>query len=808
MAWSFTTASRATSCPCSIWAPSATPQVMEENLTTNTVEVGVKFRSDVAGLHHRRPLPQGIAGQPPGTSESISGPSSGQLTWRRQPSPARTASGWQQVSFRDAGGDRGQHHLRRLVLNAPIGRYLAQQQLLHRRRDRHHKRAADEPCRTARPAATASTATGAAAAFFFPNQDIHQSENYWVNVVFARGRPPTRPPPTVVDRVPAAGRDRRAGRRRGRRRPSASRSPARIDLDGAARRRRTRWSRPPRRVRRRHPHRHPDPDRRAWRTPRSYTVERQRRPRTRRTTPWRRCRGRSQTAAPPPPGLEDGPGRADRGRHQHAATRRRRYLAEILRAEGLNEFANVRVVDAQRQPRSRRTHVVVLGDVAITDAQVAALTDWVNAGGNLIAMRPDSAAARARRAHRAGRAPSPTATSAVNAAAEPGAGITTDTMQFHGTANRYTPQRRHRGRRRSTPAPPPAPACPAVTLRSVGTNGGQVATFAFDLARSVDRHPAGQPRPGPARTATARRRTGPNDLFFGGSTAPTGSTWPRSHIPQADEQQRLLANLVDGHGPRPAAGAAVLVLPRARTRPSWSPPATTTAPAAPPAGSAPTPRPARRAARWPRWECPRFTSYVYPSTPMTNAQAAAFNAPGLRGRPAPARTAAPTSRRTSPSQDDVHRPSSAAWRAAYSTRCPSPTTSRYHCIVWSDWVSQAKAELANGIRLDTNYYYYPGSWIAGPARLHERLGHADAVHRHRRLDDRRLPGQHQHDRRVGPDLPVHPEHAARPGARPARATTAPSPPTCTPTAPRPSRTPRCWPRPRPAACRSSPPASC
>ena len=43
---------------------------------------------------------------------------------------------------------------------------------------------------------------------------------------------------------------------------------------------------------------------------------------------------------------------------------------------------------------------------------------------------------------------------------------------------------------------------------------------------------------------------------------------------------------------------------------------------------------------------------------------------------------------------------------------PSPTTSRYHCIVWSDWVSQAKAELASGIRLDTNYYYYPGSWIA------------------------------------------------------------------------------------------------
>jgi hypothetical protein len=31
--------------------------------------------------------------------------------------------------------------------------------------------------------------------------------------------------------------------------------------------------------------------------------------------------------------------------------------------------------------------------------------------------------------------------------------------------------------------------------------------------------------------------------------------------------------------------------------------------------------------------------------------------------------------------------------------------------VWSDWASQPKVELANSIRLDANYYYWPGSWI-------------------------------------------------------------------------------------------------
>ena len=42
---------------------------------------------------------------------------------------------------------------------------------------------------------------------------------------------------------------------------------------------------------------------------------------------------------------------------------------------------------------------------------------------------------------------------------------------------------------------------------------------------------------------------------------------------------------------------------------------------------------------------------------------------------------------------------------------PSPTTNRTHCIAFSDWASQPKVELANGIRLDTNYYYWPGSWV-------------------------------------------------------------------------------------------------
>jgi hypothetical protein len=42
---------------------------------------------------------------------------------------------------------------------------------------------------------------------------------------------------------------------------------------------------------------------------------------------------------------------------------------------------------------------------------------------------------------------------------------------------------------------------------------------------------------------------------------------------------------------------------------------------------------------------------------------------------------------------------------------PAPVTQRVHCVVWSDWLTQPLVELAHGMRLDTNYYYYPPAWI-------------------------------------------------------------------------------------------------
>src|SRR5262249_51448204 len=39
------------------------------------------------------------------------------------------------------------------------------------------------------------------------------------------------------------------------------------------------------------------------------------------------------------------------------------------------------------------------------------------------------------------------------------------------------------------------------------------------------------------------------------------------------------------------------------------------------------------------------------------------------------------------------------------------TTHRFHCGLWSDWLTQAKVGLTHGIRYNMDYYYCPGSWI-------------------------------------------------------------------------------------------------
>ena len=211
------------------------------------------------------------------------------------------------------------------------------------------------------------------------------------------------------------------------------------------------------------------------------------------------------------------------------------YYAEILRAEGLNEFAVTTKANLSAGALSGY-QVVLLAQTSLTGEQASLIDGWVQGGGNLIAMRPD-----ARLAGLLGLGADMGDLSdgylKIDTASPPGAGITGQTMQFHDTADRWS------GGTAATVATlytnaDTATSSPAVTLRNVGASGGQAAAFTYDLARSVvgtrqgDVESAHDERDGLAPIRS-------DDLFW-----PDWLDLSKVAIPQADEQQRLLANLI------------------------------------------------------------------------------------------------------------------------------------------------------------------------------------------------------------------------------------------------------------------------
>ena len=108
-----------------------------------------------------------------------------------------------------------------------------------------------------------------------------------------------------------------------------------------------------------------------------------------------------------------------------------------------------------------------------------------------------------------------------------------------------------------------------------------------------------------------------------------------------------------------------------------------------------------------QWECIRGTSYVYPHTNLTNAQAASYASQGFE---VGLHLTTDCADYTPASIEGNYVAQIDTWSAKY-TSLAQPVTLRTHCIAWSDWVGTPRMELDHGIRLDTNYYYWPPGWV-------------------------------------------------------------------------------------------------
>ncbi|MEN9419476.1 MAG: hypothetical protein RI988_3096 [Pseudomonadota bacterium] len=383
------------------------------------------------------------------------------------------------------------------------------------------------------------------------------------------------------------------------------------------------------------------------------------------------------------------------------------YYAEILRTEGFNAF---RVADASAlTPSSLAAHdIVVLPPMALTTAQRTALSDWVNAGGSLVAMAPESALAPLLGLNPLG-TPLAEGWFRVEGSATPGAGITEGTLQFHGTAQRYTLAGATAWATLYSDAAT-ATAHPALSWRTVGA--GRATAFAWDVATSIALTRQGNPDwAAQERDGLAPIRS--NDKFYGAASNDVKPDWvspARLSVPQADELQRLFSYVLVQASqarrplprlwPFPRGLRAVVVMTGDDHGNGGTAPRFDQLRAASPAGCSVA-----------DWSCLRGTSYLYPRTPLTDAQAAAYEAEGFELSPHIDTGCADYTRST---LEGFYTTQLAQWRSRFPSLAPA-RTQRHHCIAWSDWVSGALVQLANGMRLDTTYYHWPGSWLGSTA---------------------------------------------------------------------------------------------
>jgi hypothetical protein len=385
-----------------------------------------------------------------------------------------------------------------------------------------------------------------------------------------------------------------------------------------------------------------------------------------------------------------------------------KYFAEILRTEGFNSFS-VADITSLTTTLLAGYDAVVLPEVALTSTQATTLANWVNGGGKLIVMKPDVQLAGV-----LGIAPTGGSIQngymQVDKSTRIGNGIAGQTLQFHGSANLYSVAGATALATLYVDATNSS-GSPAVTLRSVGSNGGQSAMFAYDLARSIVYTRQGNPAwAGQERDGMLPPIIRSDDLFYGNSATDPQPDWVDRRnvaIPQADEQQRFFANLLTSMMsdrrplPRfwylPNGKKAAIVMTGDDHGNNGTQPRFNQFMAASPVGCSVA-----------NWECVRGTSYIYPGTPLANSAAAAFEADGFEvGLHINTGCAdfTPASLESFYSQQITD----------FTSTFPGVSglfTQRHHCITWSDWVTAPRVQLAHGMRLDTSYYYWPPDWVA------------------------------------------------------------------------------------------------
>jgi hypothetical protein len=372
------------------------------------------------------------------------------------------------------------------------------------------------------------------------------------------------------------------------------------------------------------------------------------------------------------------------------------YVAEILRAEGFAAF-DQRDISAVDSSLLQVYPVVLLAEMALTPAKVTLLSNYVTAGGHLIAMRPDTQLAALFGLVAVGSSQTDAYLRIITSTSA-GAGMTSSRLQIHGLIDHYTLNGATQVAQLYNGST--ATSYPAVALTSSGA--GRAAMFAFDLAKNIVYMRQGNPdnanidvdSDGVLRTI---------DLFQSTSSTP----WidhSRISIPQADEQMRLLSHMIEDFGisplPRlwyfPDSAMTMLILTGdAHANPTADHVEEINSLAAHGGkitlylsiGSDPPD------ATMQMWRAQGHEFGIHPPSFAPNPGYPPYDISSL---------------------EDGYDTYSGAngdggwWTMQYSS--PKSRTVRNHQVAWKGWTEAAEIESAHGIALDTNFYHW-GPWL-------------------------------------------------------------------------------------------------
>ena len=402
------------------------------------------------------------------------------------------------------------------------------------------------------------------------------------------------------------------------------------------------------------------------------------------------------------------------------------YLGEILYGEGLVEFEQTQRNTFSTIPSTllQSYETVFLAEMDLSTADEQLLRGYVQNGGNLVAMRPDTdladlfgVAIQGNRPEQLlqhfGVAPNLPAASGF----PEGMGIVRDSLQYHGEATNYAlAGAQTLAFLYDDPLTPSSN--PAVTLNRSGQ--GTAVAFAFDMAKSIALSRQGNPE----------WRNTEGDGYSGYRTMdliarPDGRKYydlDRINIPQADEAQRLLANIVMKLSDQP--------LPRMWYLPAMNKSLMVNTGDAENWGGTQLDAVFNDCASYGGY----YTAYLRNSgiSSTTVEQEAAWRAAGH--------------------EVGVHvyaggvdgAGAEAALNAAYGTITSQlqskfghvSRTARNHHISWTGWTYMAAIEAAHGTGMDMNYYHYLDGSVVNPL---EANGYLYSTGLPQRLID--LPGQ-------------------------------------------------------------------